>query len=284
MPGCCASGGDRHIAVEAFGLPAHREVLRAHGLVLDALAVDELGARTDELARRPRVRSVVVSAAHQMPLGVTLAPERRAAVVAWAHARDGLVIEDDYDGEFRYDRAQVGSLQALDPDRVIYTGTASKSLAPGLRLAWMVVPAALVEPLTRAKALADRQSGVLDQLTLAELLEQGGYDRHVRRVRLHYRRRRDYLVDQLARRAPSAQVTGIAAGLHALVRVPAHADAVRARASALGLAVGHLDDYRMDGPHCSAVPGTEGLVVGYGTPPEHAFARAVELLCRALDG
>ncbi|WP_139216490.1 aminotransferase class I/II-fold pyridoxal phosphate-dependent enzyme, partial [Streptomyces sp. CC77] len=138
----------------------------------------------------------------QFPLGGALPPDRRAAAVDWARSSGGLVLEDDYDGEFRYDRQPVGALQGLDPERVVYAGTTSKSLAPGLRLGWLVLPRDLVADVVRAKGDADWACGALDQLTLAEFLTSGAYDRHVRAMRLRYRRRRDQLVAALADRAP----------------------------------------------------------------------------------
>ena len=149
-----------------------------------------------------------------------LAPGRRTRVIEWAARTGGFLIEDDYDGEFRYDRQPVGAMQALGPEQVIYAGTASKSLAPGLRLGWLVLPACLVGEVTAAKALTDRYSSSFDQLTLAEFLTSGAYDRQVRRSRLAYRRRRDHLAAAVRRHVPQARVTGIAAGLHALLDLP----------------------------------------------------------------
>jgi GntR family transcriptional regulator/MocR family aminotransferase len=164
---------------------------------------------------------------------------------------------------------------------VVYAGTASKTLAPGLRLAWLVVPPAMVAPLAEAKSLVDRQTGAIDQLTLAELIVSGAYDRHVRRSRLVYRRRRDRLVAALARRAPEARVSGIAAGLHALVGLPPgrSEDEVIAEAAERGLALYGLRNFRQGtGSHPPA------LVVGYAKPPEHAFTGAVARLAAALSG
>ena len=173
--------------------------------------------------------AVLLTPAHQFPLGVALHPRRRREVLDWAAGTGGVVIEDDYDGEFRYDRQAVGALQSLAPERVAYAGTASKSLVPGLRLGWLVLPAWLVDDVVAAKGAAMRLSSSLDQLTLAEFIASGGYDRQVRRARLGYRQRRDRLVSELKRRAPRAHVTGIAAGLHALVTLPAGADRARRR-------------------------------------------------------
>ncbi|MFD8075379.1 PLP-dependent aminotransferase family protein [Streptomyces sp. NPDC059718] len=266
--------GARSVAVEALGYPHTLRILRKAGLTTVPLPVDDDGAQVSLLDAG--VDAALLTPAHQFPYGAPLSPARRTAAVAWARATGGLVVEDDYDGEFRYDRQPVGALQGLAPEHVVYAGTASKSLAPGLRLAWLALPTALVEPVLAEKVLADHQSPVLDQLTLAELIVSGGYDRHVRRMRLHYRRRRDRLVTALAARAPAVRVSGIAAGLHAVLRLPpgTPADALVARAREHGLALQSITDFG----------GTEGdaIVVGYGAPPEHAFAGCLDVLCALL--
>ncbi len=268
--------GARTLALEEYGLPAVRAAAAASGLAVRTLPVDDDGARVKSAGDAD---AVLLTPAHQFPLGVPLAARRRAEAVAWALAGDRLIIEDDYDGEFRYDRHPLGSLQAHAPDHVMYAGTASKTLAPGVRLAWLVVPPRLVEPLAAAKTLADRQTGAIDQLTLAELIASGAYDRHVRRSRLVYRRRRDRLIAALSRRAPEAHVSGIAAGLHALVTLPpgrTEAEVV-ADGAARGLALLGLTGFG-DGTAAHA----PALVVGYAKPPEHAFTGAVARLGATL--
>jgi GntR family transcriptional regulator/MocR family aminotransferase len=270
--------GVHTLAVEAYGHVLHRDVAASAGLHLTSLAVDGAGAVVDSLWS---AGAVLLTPAHQFPLGVPLAPERRRRAVEWAVDTDGLIIEDDYDGEFRYDRQAVGAMQALAPEHVAYSGTASKSLAPGVRLGWLVVPAPLLEPVVEAKRLADVQSGVMDQLTLAELIRGGGYDRHIRRCRLVYQRRRERLVAALRRRVPDARVAGVAAGLQALVTLPeglTECDAVAAAAQH-GLAVEGLSAFAV-----SASEHPAALVVGYATPPEHAFTTALARLCAALAG
>ncbi|KPI04375.1 transcriptional regulator, GntR family with aminotransferase domain containing protein [Actinobacteria bacterium OK074] len=268
--------GVRTVAVEAYGVDVYWELLEAAGLRTVPLRIDELGPRTEELGA---TGAVLLTPAHQMPLGMALHPERRAAALDWARRTGGLVLEDDYDGEFRYDRQPVGALQGLDPDRVVYLGTASKALAPGLRLGWAVLPPSLVPEVAVVKGEADNR-GVLDQLTLAEFIASGAYDRHVRAARLRYRRRRDTLVEALARHAPAVHVTGIAAGLHAVLQLPPGTRQWLLRAAAWqGLAVEDLDRFRH--PRSTAGP-TDALVVGYGTPPEHGWAGALEALCAAL--
>ncbi|MBT2490019.1 PLP-dependent aminotransferase family protein [Streptomyces sp. ISL-96] len=269
----------REVAVESYGLHFHRDLLTEAGLRTPALGFDGHGSRTGELAELRAAGAVLLTPAHQFPMGVALHPDRRAAAVDWARGTGGLILEDDYDGEFRYDRQPVGALQGLDPERVVYLGTASKSLAPGLRLAWMVLPESLVEEVTAAKGVVDWVSSALDQLTLAEFIGSGAYDRHVRSMRLRYRRRRDQLVAALAERAPEVRVTGIAAGLHAVVELPAGTERSVVQAAAWqGLALGRVGSFR----HPSGQRDRDALVVGYATPPDSAWAGALEALCRAL--
>ena len=266
------------LATEAYSLQVHRDVAAGRGLRLTPLPVDAEGAVVSELGGAD---AVLLTPAHQFPLGVALAARRRTMVVEWARRTGGLVIEDDYDGEFRYDRQPVGAVQALAPEHVVYAGTASKSLAPGLRLGWLVVPAQLADQMAAVMTLTGGHPAALDQLTLAEFIEAGRYDRQLRRSRLAYRRRRDRLVAALRRHAPDVRVTGIAAGLHALLTLPAghREEEVISRAARRGLALEGLGSYRAQrrparGP---------SLVVGYGTPPEHAFTGAVARLCAVLS-
>ncbi|MFI1365942.1 MocR-like pyridoxine biosynthesis transcription factor PdxR [Streptomyces griseochromogenes] len=268
--------GVRSVAVESYGLDAHRGLLRDAGLATPALPYDALGTDPGPLDAEG---AVLVTPAHQFPMGTPLHPDRRSAVVDWARRTGGLVLEDDYDGEFRYDRQPVGALQGLDPDRVVYLGTASKSLAPGLRLGWMALPPFLVEKAVAAKGHIDT-CGVLDQLTLAEFLTSGAYDRHVRSARLRYRRRRDALAAAVADHAPDVRVTGIAAGLHAVLRLPPGTEqSVIQAATWQGLALHGLAFHRHE--RAVAEP-LDALVVGYGTPSDSAWAGALEALCRVL--
>jgi GntR family transcriptional regulator/MocR family aminotransferase len=242
----------------------HRAIARAAGREIVPMTVDEHGARPVD------ADAALLTPAHQFPLGATLAPERRAAFVRWARERETVAIEDDYDGEFRYDRQPAGALQGLDPEHVVYAGTASKTLAPGLRLAWLVLPAALVEPVLEAKTRIGGTT-VIEQLALAELIASGGLDRHVRRMRARYRRRRDALLTLLGNR----RTHGIAAGLHLVVDVE-DGQAAMAAGAREGVALRDLSPFWHDsGPH--------GLVIGYAAPPEHAYAAALEALGRALD-
>ncbi|MGJ5753815.1 GntR family transcriptional regulator/MocR family aminotransferase [Streptomyces puniciscabiei] len=268
--------GARSVAVESYGLDAHRDLLRAAGLATPALPYDRLGTDTGALTDAD---AVLLTPAHQFPMGTPLHPDRRTAVVDWARRTGGLVLEDDYDGEFRYDRQPVGALQGLDPDRVIYLGTASKSLAPGLRLGWMVLPTALTEEVVAAKGRIDTV-GALDQLTLGEFITSGAYDRHVRSSRLRYRRRRDALAAAVSARATEVTVTGIAAGLHAVLRLPAGMEQpVIQAATWQGLALHGLAFHRH--PEAVTEP-LDALVVGYATPPDSAWAGALDALCRVL--
>ncbi|MER7015896.1 PLP-dependent aminotransferase family protein [Saccharopolyspora sp. NPDC000359] len=266
------------LAVESYGLSFHRQRVTAAGVRTIPLTLDEHGARTDELDTR--VRAVLLTPAHQFPTGGPLHPERRAAAVDWARTTGGLVLEDDYDGEFRYDREPVGAVQGLDPERVIYLGSVSKSLSPAVRVGWMVLPEHLVDKVLAVKGGRELWTGVLDQLALADFVESGHYDRHVRRARQRYRRRRDQLLAVLAEHVPHITATGIAAGLHAVLRLPPGTEQATAAAAAeRGIAVDGLAEFRHPD---AAMPVVEGLVVGYGTPPEHGYAAALEALVTAL--
>ncbi|MEU2154855.1 PLP-dependent aminotransferase family protein [Streptomyces sp. NPDC019396] len=269
----------RDVAVEAYGYAVHRERLGDTGLRLPALPFDALGSRTGELAAMKDVGAVLLTPAHQFPMGVALHPDRRTEIVDWARRSGGLVLEDDYDGEFRYDRQPIGALQGLDPDRVVYLGTASKALAPGLRIGWLVLPPGLADEVVAVKGPVDWATSTLDQLTLAEFLVSGAYDRHVRGMRLRYRRRRDQLVEALAERAPEITVSGIAAGMHAVLELPPGTETSVVQAAAWqGLLVEGLAQYR----HPATPPTRDALVVGYGTPPDSAWSGTLDALCRVL--
>jgi GntR family transcriptional regulator / MocR family aminotransferase len=191
-----------------------------------AIAVDGDGLRLDQLEAAD-VDAVVVTPAHQFPSGGVLPPERRAALIAWADRRDRLIIEDDYDAEFRYDRSPIGAMQGLCAERVVYGGTASKTLAPGVRLGWLIAPLRLAQPLAEAKKAADHGSSALDQLTLAAFIEHGELDRHLRRMRAIYRPRRAALLAALDRNLPDLAPTGASAGLHIMAWLPGGVGAER---------------------------------------------------------
>jgi GntR family transcriptional regulator/MocR family aminotransferase len=268
------------LGVESYGLGFHRSLLAAASVRTVPLELDERGARIEELTSLTEIRTVLLTPAHQFPTGGPLHPDRRAAVVDWARGHGGLILEDDYDGEFRYDRRPVGALQGLDPDRVLYVGSVSKSLSPAVRLGWMVLPDHLVDRVLAAKGAREGWASVPDQLTLADLIDSGAYDRHIRRMRQLYRRRRDELVATLAERAPHVIPTGIAAGLHAVLRLPPGTERSTVKAAtSQDLALDGLADFR----HPTAtMPAADGLVVGYATPPNHAYSAAIDALCRAL--
>jgi GntR family transcriptional regulator / MocR family aminotransferase len=272
------ASGARTLAVEAYGHQAHRDIARAQGLLLRPLSVDRDGAVIGGAHGVDGADAVLLTPAHQYPLGMTLHPRRRREAARWR----GLVIEDDYDGEFRYDRQPVGALQALAPDHVVYAGTASKSLAPGLRLGWLIVPPRLLDAVTAQLAADPSGPPGPHQLTLAEFIASGGYDRQIRRARLAYRRRRDRLAAAVGRQGE--HVTGIAAGLHAVLGLPGPDIERRLveRAARRGLAVTGLEGYRADGAGPREDGGRAGLVIGYGRPPEHAYTTALARLCAVL--
>ena len=276
-----AREGRASVALEDPTVPHHRPIVAATGVTSVDVPVDEHGLVLEALASTT-ARLAAVTPAHQFPLGVTLDPARRAGLVTWARERDALVLEDDYDGEFRFDRHPVGALQALDPDRVIYAGTASKTLAPGLRLGWLVLPERLAARVAEEKALDDGGSPVPDQLALAAMIERHDLDRHVRAARQRYRRRRDRLVEVVRRHAPAVRIRGIAAGLHAVLELPSDGPdetEILAQAARLDLALLGLGSC-----YGSTPPPGPALVIGYATPPEHAYEAALTVLGRLLSG
>jgi GntR family transcriptional regulator / MocR family aminotransferase len=240
--------------------------------------VDDQGVVVEALAATS-ARAAMLTPAHQAPTGVVLAPERRQELVRWAIERDATVIEDDYDAEFRYDREPVGALQGLAPDRVATIGTVSKSLAPGLRLGWVLCPSQLVEPIAEEKDLADRGSPGLDQLALATLIESGRYDRHLRRMRAVYAGKRRALIDALARHAPGVELRGLAAGFHAVARLPEGLDerAVAAAARERSIGLYPMSDYRT-----AAHAGPPELVLGFGDLTESAIERGIATVADLL--
>jgi GntR family transcriptional regulator / MocR family aminotransferase len=264
--------GMRTVATEDPGLARHRFVLSAAGLTTVPLEVGASGASPDGLTGR----AAVLTPAHQYPRGVVLAARYRSAFVDWARREDGFIVEDDYDGEFRYDHQPVGAMQALAPDRVVFAGSTSKTLAPGMRLGWLVVPAALRGFLLEAIAEAGAAVPVVEQLAMADLITRGGYDRHIRRMRLVYRRRQA----ELARVVP---LEGVAAGLHALLPLEsAERERVlieRARRVGVDLHGLHAHGYwREPGGNRAAA-----LILGYATPPPHAWSRALAAVAQLVQ-
>jgi GntR family transcriptional regulator/MocR family aminotransferase len=268
------------LAVEDPSHTTQHERGRAHGLELAPRPVDGDGMIVDEL----EADAVLVTPAHQFPSGSVLSGERRRHLLAWAEETGALVIEDDYDAEFRYDREPVRALQGLAPDQVVQLGTVSKTLAPALRLGWVVAAGELADEAARAKRLLDDFSPALDQLALAEFLTSGHYDRHIRRVRAVYRKRRDALIAALGRELPELEVEGVAAGVHLVLRLPFGVSdvAVADEAGRAGIRVPPLSAFRLK-------PSDDGgLVIGYGRLHESAVdpaARALGSVVRKeLDG
>ncbi|MCU1701721.1 MAG: GntR family transcriptional regulator, partial [Mycobacterium sp.] len=217
VAGALAGAGVTAVAVEEFGLPAQRASITGAGMRCPPMTVDSWGADVTTLDGMADVGGVLLTPSHQFPLGMSLHSDRRAAVIDWARRTGSVIIEDDYDGEFRYDRSPVGALHGVDPEHVIYMGTTSKSLAPGLRLGWLVLPERLVEPVVRQKGETEETSGFVEQLAMAEFITSGSYDRHIRTMRAEYRRRREQLVAAVARSSPKTTVAGMPAGLHVML-------------------------------------------------------------------
>jgi GntR family transcriptional regulator/MocR family aminotransferase len=268
-------GHDR-IAVEDPGLPVLRGQIASAGAVPCPVPVDGEGLRVADLTASAAT-ALLATPAHQYPAGVVLGPERRRELIEWA--RTGVVVEDDYDAEYRYDGQPVGALQGLAPDRVIYCGSASKSLAPGLRLGWLVAPDGLRDEIIAVREMTDRFTNIVTQATFAEFLQRGDLDRHLRKTRRSYRERRDVLAGAIAEHIPGAYPTGIAAGLHAVVNLPAGMDAERIAAAALrrGVPVYPLSHFRT-----SAAPRGPALVIGYARLSPRQLEEAIQILALVI--
>jgi GntR family transcriptional regulator/MocR family aminotransferase len=273
-----AATGASRVALEDPGDPDARLIVARAGLEAVPVPVDGAGMRTDALARAD-ADAVILTPAHQHPTGVVLSGERRKELLAWLRDRDAIAVEDDYDAEYRYDRAAVGALQGLDPERIVYAGSASKTLAPALRLGWFVVPRGLVEAVSREKVLADRGTARIEQHAFADFLARGELDRHLRRMRVRYRSRRDTLVEALAKELSEAAVHGIAAGLHATVELPEDDDeeAIREEALRRRIRLETMSSYRLDGGS-----GPPTLMLGYAQIAEPAIRPGVRELAEAV--
>jgi GntR family transcriptional regulator/MocR family aminotransferase len=271
-----ATGGAKRVAIEDPTNPEQREIAARAGLETVAVGVDDEGLRVEELGAAD---AVVVTPAHQHPTGVVLSGERRTALLAWLRERDAIAIEDDYDAEYRYDRAAVGALQGLDPERVVYAGSSSKTLAPALRIGWLVAPPALVDAIRAEKLLADRGTARIEQLALADFLRRGDLDRYLRRMRVRYRARRDALVAAVEQELPEASIRGIAAGLHATVELPAGADerAIQAEAERRRVLIAVMSEARI-----GAAPLPPALLLGYAHTPEPSIAPGVREIAAAV--
>nr|WP_205615072.1 PLP-dependent aminotransferase family protein [Streptomyces harenosi] len=269
-----ADGVDR-VAVEDPGSLGTRQHLANGGLATPPVPVDEAGVRVDAL-RATGARAVLLTPAHQFPTGVVTSGERRRALLGWAR-EGGLILEDDYDAEHRYDRPPVPALRALLADRVCYLGSVSKLLAPALRTGWMVPPPRHREALTEAKRFTDLGNAVLPQLVLAHLMESGALERHLRLLRGRHRRRRDAMIAALAAHLPGAVVHGAAAGLHLMVTYPAEVPDTELAAAALarGVKCQPLSWHRQ-------TAGRPGLVLGYAATPPGVIAEGVAALGETL--
>jgi len=303
--------GVRAVGVESPGSPEHGTLYAAAGLEAVPLPLDAEGVAMGAL-RRSGVRTVVTTPAHQFPTGIAYSARRRGQLLDWARSVDGLVVEDDYDGDFRYDRAPVGALQGLDPEYVAYTGSVSKSLAPGLRLGWLLVPGSLLEAVVECRRTRDLGHPVLDQALFARFVERGDYDRQLRRCRRAYRERRDVLVAALREHFPGARVSGVAAGLHVIAALPERygpEERFVRRAGAAGVTVRAESSYgRVRGggrepdegrepgsgrrPDGDREPGSgrepDGdrevrLVLGYAHQPPGRIREGVRAMARAVD-
>jgi GntR family transcriptional regulator/MocR family aminotransferase len=266
--------GIEAIAIEDPCFGFHREAIVNAGLRVVPIAVDQDGLDVAELLSH-NVGAVLVAPAHSYPTGEVMSTLRRTALISWAQNNDGLIIEDDYDAEFRYDRSPIGAIQGLAPERVAYAGCASKTLTPALRLGWLALPGWLVGDAVLQKLLDDMGSTVLEQLALARFIESGGFARHLRRVRPSYRRRRDTALACIATELPDAVPTGVAAGLHVYLELPRSCDE-----TALVVAAREQNLIVEGASWHWSVPSAArpALIIGYGAISEPAIRSGLTLL------
>ncbi len=267
--------GASRVAVEDPSWPHHARAVRLSGLEPVAVAVDAYGLAVDSLDRLA-VDAVITTPAHQFPTGVVLSAERRASLLGWANKRAALIIEDDYDAEFRYDRHPVAALQGMGPDRVAYAGTVSKTLSPVLRFGWLLLPPTLADTVAGRVHASGAWPSVIDQATVSVLIDRGVLERHLRAMRRRYRQRRDALVDALTH-SLDVEITGIAAGLHLVVRPRPEIDvpAIARQARERGIAIDTLHERCWT--HADRPP---AMLLGYGAVPEPSIAAAVAELAR----
>ena len=271
-----ARHGVSRLAVEDPGYSEWQAVLST-SLSRIPVAVDEAGLQVD-LLEGCGAGAVMVTPAHQFPTGVVMSGERRVALLDWLRRTGGWAFEDDYDAEYRYDRSPVSALQPMNPEQVIYAGTASKTLAPALRLGWVVVPQSLLATVHAEQREADLGCPRIEQRALANFIEAGMLDRHLRKMRERYRARRKALLSSIASELPEAVIHGVDAGLHATVSLPRGYDeeAIEAEANRRGIALGTI------GPHCIASTRPATLLLGYANSPEAAIQAGVKELARAV--
>lgn len=275
-----ADEGARAIAFEDPGHPEQLAAARRTGITALPVPVDGHGIDIDALATTD-ARAVVVTPAHQSPTGVVLAPKRRHALTEWAAGSGATIIENDYDAEFRYDREPIGALQGLAPNQVALLGTVSKSLAPALRLGWILCPPGLTERLIDEKAADDRGTSALDQLALTHLIESGRYDKHLRQMRSVYARKRQALIDALETHTPEVRLSGLAAGIHAVAHLPHGLDeqAVVDGARERSIGLRGMSHYRADG---ATTP--PQLVLGFGDLTPETITGGIAALTDLLRG
>jgi GntR family transcriptional regulator / MocR family aminotransferase len=274
-----AGRGVERIALEDPGWHRHRLIVEQAGLEVAPVSVDSQGIRVDALDAA-QASAVVVTPAHQFPTGAVLSRERRAALVEWAEEGERLIVEDDFDAEYRYADSGLGALQGLAPERVVYIGSASKRLTPGMRLGWALLPTWLAWPLIEAKAIEDGGSEAIGQLALHDFIERGELDRHIRRMRLRYQRRRETLCGTAARLLPQTRFPPSGgAGLYELLELPEDVDeaALVAAAAERGVGLEGLSLHRFD------PDGHPGLVLGFACLSEPALEHGIRLLAETLQ-